>query len=64
MFEQLLKKRSNEVSNIIRKFDVDRKELVGLLKLYYNKLPSSKVLTPEKRFSRALSFAYYDLGVN
>lgn len=59
--DELLKERASEVRQIAEEQEADLKEVEELVRKHFESLPSSRIFTPEKKFSRALSFASADL---
>ena len=61
--DTLIVERKKEIIQLQEGLGVeDINEIVELVKNYYNKLPTSRVFTPDKKFTRALSFVSADLA--
>ncbi|MBD3353427.1 MAG: hypothetical protein GF364_18235 [Candidatus Lokiarchaeota archaeon] len=61
--DELIEKRMSEILHIKEAQDIeDIDDIIELIKHHYETLPSSRIFTPDKKFSRALSFASADLS--
>lgn len=61
--DALIKKRMAEIEQIQEEFELeDVQEIVELVKHYFEQLPTSRIFTEDKKFTRALSFASADLA--
>lgn len=61
--DELIEERKSEILQIIEAQDIeDKDEFIEVLKKYYDSLPTSRIYTPDKKFTRALSFASADFS--
>lgn len=61
--ELLIKQKMSEIDQLKEELKVeDENEIIKLVEHYYDQLPTSRIMTPDKKFKRALSFASADLA--
>ena len=62
-FESLIKERKNEILQLKEELGVENiDEIIDLMKKHYDSLPTSRIFTPDKKFTRALAFTSADLS--
>ena len=62
-FESLVNERKQEILQLKEELEIeDIEEIIKVLEKHYISLPTSRVFTPDKKFTRALSFASADLA--
>lgn len=62
-FDTLVNQRKDEILQLKEELDVeDINEIIELMRKHYDALPTSRIFTPDKKYTRALSFASADLS--
>lgn len=62
-FEDLVNERKQEILQLKEELDIeDIDEIIKVVEKHYISLPTSRIFTPDKKFTRALSFASADLA--
>lgn len=62
-FDELLKERKDELVQLKEELSLENiEEITKLMRKHYDALPTSRIFTPDKKFTRALSFTSADLS--
>ena len=62
-FDNLVNQRKDEILQLKEELKVENiEEIIELMRKHYDALPTSRIFTPDKKYTRALSFASADLS--